>query len=983
MAKSIKKFIIKDAHGGAKESGSFSVVGEVHVDIVPGYGVPYAESEYVNGILTITIHNIEGNGVTDITTDSQEGDEAVNTVTIKTEANPEGVTMEVRNGSKGEKGDKGDKGDQGDSAVYDPSSPDTPDFVMANTTGQSTTKAMTQKAVTDGLIGIVSSNRVTTVEYDVLARTTNSTLLNKELEVGKTYIFELEVEETAENDIHVYLYNNESRTNNIYVGVLPQGGGGVKLVYVPQAETNYQYVGFFSDASQHVTFSYREKLDVAEIVETLRDKSLSEVYTKTYNVESRTQYRYLFVPKLIVGETYVFNVKLQEIATDLFSVILYSSASTSVNTYKYIGQFRDMDEYEFEYTPQEESNYQYLGFWTNVANQATVTYRKKVIGDTIKEIKEISESCNAVVGKYILGQSIGNSDIVWSQGSIDASGIDISRQNAIRTGFIAVSGDFSVKNESSYNLTLVLYQPDGTYLKQIGIRGKGYRTVRISDYTNDDAISTRVVLWANAGTSVTPSDGYNSVWGIRVLPYSTFGISDMEEIELPMPSSLARVNLDVSVLPTQKGSPVLGYIEYRHNDVYFRKAVEIDCQGASSMTYIQKNLAIDFSDGSTIKFGNWVPQDSFHLKCYYIDVLRGYNNIACKYVEDIIRYKDCRANRNMVTVTKDNASGIFDRDFDCALCHPDGFPIELYVNNSYYGLYTWNLKKHRDNYSMKKGDYLQIHLDGEISDSYLFNGVVNWTKFEIRNPKKLILVDGETEYDGDDPHEIIGSDSPNYDDAVKDIKNTAITKSAIIRLSHAKAEVNAAVGLEAKRAKFEEYFDVKMMTVYLVLSNALDNFDGFTKNWQWLCYDGVWSPNFYDMDSLFGRHWTGAYVWREPQTHLGLASSSSLVGTFYSLYEPEIKALWKDLRDKGMISTSYIMEYVYGWVNLIGREAFARNIEKWPQIPSYREDYPGVNYTDGTSNYSVANRGMYDSPSRIRKWLDAHIAFIDTILDYQ
>ena len=46
---------------------------------------------------------------------------------------------------------KGDKGDQGDSAVYDPSSPDAPDFVMANTTGQSTTKAMTQKAVTDAL----------------------------------------------------------------------------------------------------------------------------------------------------------------------------------------------------------------------------------------------------------------------------------------------------------------------------------------------------------------------------------------------------------------------------------------------------------------------------------------------------------------------------------------------------------------------------------------------------------------------------------------------------------------------------------------------------------------------------------------------------------------------------------------------------------------------------------------------------------------
>ena len=188
MAESIKKFIIKDAHGGTKESGSFSVVGEVHVNLVPGYGEPYADSEYVGGVLTITIHNIEGNGITDITTDSQEGDEAVNTVTIKTNANPEGVTLEVHNGSRGngiasssevlspddggtnthtftdddgnvhtfhtKNGQTGRKGDQGDSAVYDPSSPDAPDFVMANTTGDSTTKAMTQKAVTDELVSI-------------------------------------------------------------------------------------------------------------------------------------------------------------------------------------------------------------------------------------------------------------------------------------------------------------------------------------------------------------------------------------------------------------------------------------------------------------------------------------------------------------------------------------------------------------------------------------------------------------------------------------------------------------------------------------------------------------------------------------------------------------------------------------------------------------------------------------------------------------
>ena len=43
------------------------------------------------------------------------------------------------------------KGEQGDSAVFDPTDPNPPDFEMANSKGQSTTKAMTQKAVTDAL----------------------------------------------------------------------------------------------------------------------------------------------------------------------------------------------------------------------------------------------------------------------------------------------------------------------------------------------------------------------------------------------------------------------------------------------------------------------------------------------------------------------------------------------------------------------------------------------------------------------------------------------------------------------------------------------------------------------------------------------------------------------------------------------------------------------------------------------------------------
>ena len=55
-------------------------------------------------------------------------------------------------GETGQQGIQGIQGVKGDTAVYNPDDPSSPDFVMANEMGDSTTKAMTQKAITDELM---------------------------------------------------------------------------------------------------------------------------------------------------------------------------------------------------------------------------------------------------------------------------------------------------------------------------------------------------------------------------------------------------------------------------------------------------------------------------------------------------------------------------------------------------------------------------------------------------------------------------------------------------------------------------------------------------------------------------------------------------------------------------------------------------------------------------------------------------------------
>jgi hypothetical protein len=209
------------------------------------------------------------------------------------------------------------------------------------------------------------------------------------------------------------------------------------------------------------------------------------------------------------------------------------------------------------------------------------------------------------------------------------------------------------------------------------------------------------------------------------------------------------------------------------------------------MAYIEKNQSIDIyndeacDESCDITFGNWVPQDSFHFKCYYIDVFRGICNVCYNYCEEVIKYTNSRNNRVIFdnsSITKINSTGDFDVDFgDGALCHPDGFPFELYVNGEYYGLYVWNIKKHRKNYSMTKKDATKTLLDGVIDGTTFFGGNIDWTQFELRNPKDLVCMDG-TDYDADtNCKELIDETSEFYDDSDSVHVNTSTIKKLVVR----------------------------------------------------------------------------------------------------------------------------------------------------------------------------------------------------------
>lgn len=216
-------------------------------------------------------------------------------------------------------------------------------------------------------------------------------------------------------------------------------------------------------------------------------------------------------------------------------------------------------------------------------------------------------------------------------------------------------------------------------------------------------------------------------------------LSNEKKIAILEPSK-AYVNIyGIDKMPTTKKSNLHAWMEvYDGNGNYFKKKVILNAQGNSSLSLEKKNIAVDFCEDdwigdktTEITIGNWVPQDAFHFKAFYTDYFRGLGITGYKLYDLITEDRLPIAVRAGI----DGVQG--------AKYHPDAFPCIVFLNGDFYGIFAWQLKKHRKNMSMDKAVAENIHIDGTINDQTLFRGDISWKSFEIKNPKTLYCVDTE------------------------------------------------------------------------------------------------------------------------------------------------------------------------------------------------------------------------------------------------
>lgn len=479
--------------------------------------------------------------------------------------------------------------------------------------------------------------------------------------------------------------------------------------------------------------------------------------------------------------------------------------------------------------------------------------------------------------------------------------------------------------------------------------------------------------------------------------------SENSKIQITEPR-LAFVNItNIDSMPTSKNQNKHAIFEFWDmQGNYFKKKVILNAQGNSSLGMPKKNFACDFcnddwigDDTFKIKFGSWVSQDSFHFKAFYADFFKGVSMIGYKLFNEIESTRSTNTNRiwkrallpptDTIGYGTKGMEGTTDVNIlidNGARCYPDGFPCIVHLNGSFYGVFSWALKKHRDNYMQNKSKPENIQLDGDIYDTFMYNGTIDWdvvngTKassggdkdgFEFRNPKLLICIDG-TKYDADtNRKELIDSSSESYDSSnknhiltnkVKTYYSTLTTYIPTLKKMEKQGEEVSVI-----KAKIQSYFDVDSLMDYLIFSDIVTNVDGFRKNWQWVTYNGVkWAVCPYDLDGIIG--WSG---WGEvsPTSDRYGTSLDLPTGWVIKYFDTELCERYKTLRTD-VLTVKNIFGLVSDWCSRIGASNFEKDLSKWPQTPEI---------------YSPFKEKHIDNIYRVENWLITRLKKCDEIYKF-
>ena len=379
----------------------------------------------------------------------------------------------------------------------------------------------------------------------------------------------------------------------------------------------------------------------------------------------------------------------------------------------------------------------------------------------------------------------------------------------------------------------------------------------------------------------------------------------------------------------------------------------VDWQGNSSLQYPIKNYNVDlFSeeyDAEKQEYesykcqmrDNWAVQDSYHIKANLVDSSHSFNIGIAKFLDQVYT-------KPLPPMEKDNNA----KNYRYAV---DGFPILLFINDAFHGVYTYNLKQHRDVFGLSKKNTAHIMFRAEENSKSGAGAFANW---EIEGATGI---KGEWEQRHPKP-----KDREAYQELSNLIKWVATCSD-----EEFKEKVNSGCWL-----------DKDFLLDYYIICYAFGMVDSLGKNMTLTTWgagaDGnpLWYPMFYDMDTCFGFTNNGALTWgpdvRCPEDYnTGGSKLWDKVMRVYgtrpsSTVKSEIEKRYEVLRNTRLTPDNVIKTFDEAIIS---------------QIPETFYNTDAINkYLPTGVDYVYMCKG--NRLSHIKRWLTERFVYMDSKLNY-
>lgn len=347
----------------------------------------------------------------------------------------------------------------------------------------------------------------------------------------------------------------------------------------------------------------------------------------------------------------------------------------------------------------------------------------------------------------------------------------------------------------------------------------------------------------------------------------------------------------------EKDEEITIQASYDAADMTFTSVATVEYQGSSSLNYEKKNYNIRFFEDETLEDKNkidlgWGKENKYTLKANYIDYSQSRNIVSAKLWGDMLR---TRENPPVPLSEKINGGAI------------DGFPVLLYLNGEYQGVYTFNIPK--DKWSMETDEHpvMAVVTTNDWSDTCNF-----------RAP----AVEGEDSWEVEENE--MGEDSEVFASI-----NTLIDF----------VQSNAG---QAFKSGIGDYLDVESYIDYMIFAMAGTMRDNVAKNCMFVTFDGVkWYATMYDMDATWGLYWDGSRYYNTgmlvPQVNGGRITvgevNNLLWARMFESFAPEIRARYMELRE-GVLSEEHIVSRFADFMSMLPQDVMEAEKLLYPSEPN-------------------------------------------------